>query len=236
MRSTLKDVAREAGVSSATVDRVLNNRPGVRRRTREVVIEAARKLGYVATVGTLQGLPEKPWSFDFILPAGTGSFMNQLAGQIEIQSALAPEAKTTLHRLEQFTPDALAAKLHEIADKTDAVGVNALDHPTVRQAIGSLVRRGVKIVTLASDIHHSPRAGYVGIDNRSAGRLAGHLVGRLVGPGRRKVGLLAGWLAYRGHEEREAGFRHILAESFPTSRPSNSPKCRTVRSAPMPRQ
>ncbi len=95
------------------------------------------------------------------------------------------------------------------------MGVNALDHPTVRQAIGSLVQRGVKVVTLASDIHHSPRAGYVGIDNRSAGRLAGYLVGRLLGPGRRKVALLAGWLAYRGHEEREAGFRHILAESFP---------------------
>src|SRR5690606_11906302 len=59
-----------------------------------------------------------------------------------------------------------------------------------------------------------PRVGYVGIDNRSAGRLAGYLMGRLLGPGRHKVALFAGSRSYRGHEEREAGFRHILAEEF----------------------
>ena len=48
MRSTLTDIAREAGVSPATVDRVLNNRAGVRARTREVVLETAQRLGYIA--------------------------------------------------------------------------------------------------------------------------------------------------------------------------------------------
>ena len=48
MRSTLVDVAREAGVSAATVDRVINNRPGVRARTRDIVLETAQRLGYIA--------------------------------------------------------------------------------------------------------------------------------------------------------------------------------------------
>src|SRR5690606_2755928 len=52
------------------------------------------------------------------------------------------------------------------------------------------------------------------IDNRSAGRLAGYLMGRLLGSGKHKVALFAGSLSYRGHEEREMGFRHILAEEF----------------------
>ena len=47
-RITLLDVAREAGVSSATVDRVLNDRGGVRSRTREVVLGVAQRLGYLA--------------------------------------------------------------------------------------------------------------------------------------------------------------------------------------------
>jgi LacI family transcriptional regulator len=61
-----------------------------------------------------------------------------------------------------------------------------------------------------------PRVAYVGIDNRAAGRLAGYVLGRFLGPSeRRTVALFAGSLSYRGHEEREMGFRHIVKEEFP---------------------
>eukprot|EP01036_Dinobryon_divergens_P051696 gene51696-69183_t len=45
-RLTLEDVAREAGVSLATVDRVVNARPGVRDDTVERVQTAMVQLGY----------------------------------------------------------------------------------------------------------------------------------------------------------------------------------------------
>ncbi|MEO0363356.1 MAG: LacI family DNA-binding transcriptional regulator, partial [Pseudomonadota bacterium] len=47
MRPTTRDLAREAGVSLATVDRVLNGRPGVREATVEAVNAAIERLGYV---------------------------------------------------------------------------------------------------------------------------------------------------------------------------------------------
>ena len=71
------------------------------------------------------------------------------------------------------------------------------------------------MLTLVSDIANAPRLAYVGIDNRNAGRLAGHLLGRFVPGSTGEVALFAGSLSYRGHEEREMGFRHILAEDFP---------------------
>ncbi|MGO7428896.1 LacI family DNA-binding transcriptional regulator, partial [Rhizobium ruizarguesonis] len=46
MRPTVHDIAAAAGVSLATVDRVLNQRPGVRNVTREKVETAIRELGY----------------------------------------------------------------------------------------------------------------------------------------------------------------------------------------------
>jgi DNA-binding LacI/PurR family transcriptional regulator len=48
-RVTTHDIAREAGVSRATVSHILNNHPGVSLslKTRERVLETARKLGYV---------------------------------------------------------------------------------------------------------------------------------------------------------------------------------------------
>jgi len=94
------------------------------------------------------------------------------------------------------------------------VGLVALDHPTVREAVRDLAAAGIPILTMVSDISNVPRIGYVGIDNRGAGRLAGHLLGRFIRGKRHKIALFAGSLSYRGHEEREMGFRHILAEEF----------------------
>ena len=43
---TIDDVAEKAGVSAKTVSRVLNNEPNVRPAKRELVMKAARELGY----------------------------------------------------------------------------------------------------------------------------------------------------------------------------------------------
>jgi LacI family transcriptional regulator len=214
MRSTLVDIAKEAGVSSATVDRVLNDRPGVRMRTREIVLETAHRLGYIGDGHLRSARKQASLTFDFVLPAGTNSFMDELRLQLDWQGNQAAGIASRVHLIEGFNPLTLADKLRELEGRSSGVGVVGLDHPAVREAIRSLVRSGVPVITLLSDIHHVPRVGYVGIDNRSAGRLAGYLVGRLLGPGKHKVALFAGSLSYRGHEEREMGFRHILAEEF----------------------
>lgn len=221
MRSTLTDVAREAGVSAATVDRVLNNRTGVRARTREIVIETAQRLGYIAdgtgaAPSSASRIAAGTIRLDFALPAGTNTFMKMLQRQIELLAAARPELDVHVATIEGFNPDALSRMLLDLKDHTQGVGVIALDHPAVREAIRSLAAAGVQVVTIASDILHVPRVAYIGIDNRAAGRLAGYLMHRFMGrdrPG--KVALFAGSLSYRGHEEREMGFRHILAEEAP---------------------
>ncbi|MEQ1940203.1 LacI family DNA-binding transcriptional regulator [Mesorhizobium sp. CN5-321] len=215
MRFTLADVAREAGVSPATADRVLNNRSGVRPRTREIVIETARRLGYIAEAGgRFAGVREtEVVRLDFILPEGTNTFIKMLHRQIETQAQARPDLDVRITTIEGFSPDRLAKSLSELPRAARGVGVIALDHPTVREALRSLAADDVKVVTIASDILHVPRVAYIGIDNRAAGRLAGHVMSRFMGARRAgKVALFAGSLSYRGHEEREMGFRHMLAE------------------------
>lgn len=116
--------------------------------------------------------------------------------------------------IEGFNPSALAAKLAELAG-SQGVGLTALDHPMVREAIRDLSAHGIPVLTLASDITQVPRFAYVGIDNRAAGRLAGYLLGRFLPKIPSKVALFAGSLSYRGHEEREMGFRHMVSEAYP---------------------
>jgi len=216
MRATIVKVARAAGVSTATVDRTLNNRAGVKEHTRDRVLTAAERLGYLPErSGLRSSRSAQTVEIDFLLPGGTNTFLKMLAGHLEaLAAARKHEATIRIHLIEGFSPDALARKLLELKTASGGIGVIAVDHPTVREAIRDVASSGVPILTMVSDISNVPRIGYVGIENRAAGRLAGHLLGRFIRAGGQQVALFAGSLSYRGHEEREMGFRHILAEEY----------------------
>lgn len=222
-RPRIDDIAHHAGVSAATVDRVLNRRPGVRSATAHRVLGVAGTLGYLPQAELYASLRPAPMELAFVLPAGTNRYMRMLADCIEFsEEQLAPfNVKCRCHTIEGFNPEALARRLSQLGRRCDGIAFMALEDPRVREAVHTLVDAKVPVLTLISDLSNSPRAAFVGMDNRAAGRTAGLLLGRFVaartgGPGRpAKVAMFAGSLAYRGHEEREMGFRHILAESFP---------------------
>jgi LacI family transcriptional regulator len=216
-KSRIVDIAREAGVSAATVDRVLNDREGVRRPTAERVLEIARRLNY-PLLPQLTPMPAMVnVEFDFLLPAGPNTFMKMLgaAAQSAAEFHQGYVARARCHEIEGFNPGALADSLLRIGAGSAGIAFVALDHPLVREAVNSLVDQGVPVVTMVSDLSTSRRLGYVGIDNRAAGRSAGFLLGRFLGGRSGKIALIAGSLSYRGHEEREMGFQHILHEEFP---------------------
>ena len=217
MRQTIGDIARAARVSTATVDRVLNERQGVRGLTRARVLEAARAIGYLPDIEP--GPAKRAVRLDFVLQSGPNTFMDLLASQLmAVGAARSAEVDVHVHRVDGFSAEALAASLREHAGATGGIGIIAIDHPLVREAILEVTAAGTPILTLVSDIAQAPRIAYVGIDNRNAGRLAGHLLGRFVPGSVGEVALFAGSLSYRGHEEREMGFRHILADDFPRLR------------------
>lgn len=209
MRPTLADIAAAARVSPATVDRVLNDRSGVSARTRAIVLQAARRLDY------LPDLPEAPapLSFHLVLPQSANSYFRDV---ITHARALTP-AHVTLEilRAPVLDPSAVARVLATLGP-SDGIAVLALGHPAVSEAIRARVEGGTPVVTLATDIPDAPRAGFVGLDNIRAGRLAGYTLARFRGPRPQgKVALIAGHLGYRGHMEREMGFREVLAQDFP---------------------
>ena len=75
MRSTVSHIAKEAGVSPATVDRVLNGREGVRARTRDIVMDVATRLGYF---GPVASEARQEIRMEFLLPAGNNTLMLML--------------------------------------------------------------------------------------------------------------------------------------------------------------
>jgi LacI family transcriptional regulator len=216
VKITIQDVAERAGVSVATIDRVLNRRPGVKSGTIEKVETAIRELNYQPDRIAARLARSREYRFCFVLPNSIGEFMTRVASEVELMAyRMAPERVAIMtKKVDVFNGELLAATLDEIGDDIDGVAVVALDHPAVREAINALVARAITVVTLVSDVPGSKRAHYAGIDNSSAGRTAAGLMGRFTRGQKGKVGLFAGSLALRDHIERQFGFEQVMAHEF----------------------
>ena len=210
---TLKQLAREAGVSVATLDRVLHGRPGVRAETASRVRAAIERHDGHSGKAEARGRPAK---FVFVMPKGDNIFMRLIVDHVaEMSNWLAAQrAAIECVSADVLDPRALAGTLETLAGRYDGVAVVALDHQSVRAAIDDLVAGGAHVVTLVSDAPSSARAHYVGIDNVAAGRTAASLLGRLNGGRPGKVGVIAGSLSLRDHAERIFGFNQVMSLEY----------------------
>ncbi|SEP16358.1 LacI family transcriptional regulator [Rhodospirillales bacterium URHD0017] len=221
LKATLQDVARTAGVSLATVDRVVNRRDGVRGKTVARVEAALAKLGYRPDAAAARLARNQTFRFAFILPTGANSFMTNLDEQVRRTAdwLASQRAFIDVLHVDVFDPDALAGALTSLSPSYDGVATIALDHPKVRAAIDDAANRGIRVVTLVSDAPSSRRLHYVGIDNPAAGRTAAALMGRFLRGRRGSVGVIAGSLVLRDHAERQFGFHQILSSEYPELSP-----------------
>ncbi|WP_211100271.1 LacI family DNA-binding transcriptional regulator [Azospirillum halopraeferens] len=217
----LNEVAAAAGVSTATADRVLNRRKGVKERTVHRVLQAALDLGYLSQAEASRLASPRPPNAAFLLPMGNNPYLRLLGDKLRALAASRSRdgARVRCFFIDSFDAGALAASIRHQADWADGIVFLAIDHPVVREAVEDVTAAGKHVVTLVSDLPHPGRAAYFGLDNRAAGRTAGYLLGRFCGAGGGSVALVAGSPIYRAHSEREAGFLGLIAERFPGLRP-----------------
>ncbi len=216
-KTTLEDVAREAGVSLATVDRVVNRRAGVRARTVERVVATIERLGYFADQHASRLARGRNYDFRIMLPSGGNEFMAALAQEFRDmgERAAGERAGLQVHQVDTFDGEALAAAIEALPRDIDGLAVVALDHPAVTEAVNALADADVPVVTLVSDVPRSRRRHFVGTDNFASGRTAASLIGRFSCKRSGPVGLIVGSLALRDHFERRSGFEQVLANEYP---------------------
>jgi LacI family transcriptional regulator len=161
------------------------------------------------------------YRFGFVLPAERLGFADQVdrviaqaAGDFRHQ-----HITEVTQRLPTDNPADFAEALVRLSD-FDGLAVLGPDVPAVKLAINDLVRAGVHVVTLFSDVPGSMRAAFVGADNRAAGRTAALLLGRSLGPdeGSRTVGLFGTESRFAAEVDRQIGFAHALQERHPAAR------------------
>lgn len=206
------EIAALAGVSIATVDRVLNERDTASVKTREKVVQAARQLGVPRVLPeTRHGLIH----MDIVLPDNPSPFFQRLNQAMQRGVAML-DKRLVVHRVTTPEEDeaALIRAIGSRRYKRQALIVSAPDTPAVRQALQQARANGEHVAMVVTRVTDVPQANYVGIDNHAAGRTAGYLLGRLCHRAGRIL-TLSSRLDYLGHIERSEGCREVLAAQFP---------------------
>lgn len=240
VRPTTKDLAKAAGVSRATVDRVLNERPGVTQDTVDRVHKAIEALGFERNIQAANLAKSQSYRFIFALPRSGDQFLQEIIKRIEEAGTLfaSDHIRCDVHQIDENDPHSIASYLSSL-DKAQVAGVAIMapETPQVRDAIRRLQERGVAALPFISN-QTTMDANWVGIDNRAAGATAGLLMGQFIGQTSGAIMVIAESMQSRDSLERRLGFDQEINDGFPQLRalPSletyaNEDRARTIITA-----
>lgn len=213
-RFPLKDIALQAGLSLATVDRVMHDRDGVRTVTRSRVTAAIAELERQYVQSSFAG---RRLVIDVVMdtPQRFSAAVRE-AFEAELPGMRPASFSARFHVAETMSELELLSILRAIRRRgSHGVVLKAASTPGIAALAAELTAAKIPVVTLVTDLPESSRIGYVGMDNRVAGATAAYLLGRMAGERAGKVLVTLSSGLFAGEDEREQGFRYVLAERFP---------------------
>jgi LacI family transcriptional regulator len=206
-KATFADIAKQAGVGTATVERVLNGRGGVRPKTAAMVIAAARELDYPKRLPEVhKGLLR----IEVILVRPESTFYRRLSHAFErINATLDPSVRIHRTFMDDARPEAIAAHIASTETRRAGLILSVPDHPAVRQAVTTAGATGLPVVHVVTRAARGV-GELIGIDNYAAGRTAALYLSRM--QSRSGALIVLCHPIYHVHRERVRGFSDFLAE------------------------
>lgn len=217
-RVTIADVAKEAGVSISTVDRVINRRAPVRGGTAEHIFAVAERLGFRAAGVIKEQLKsiQPRCTLGFLLQEPNSTFYRGLGHALEDATAdeRSIHGRARVHYMDDISPEAVSEQMKKMATEVDALAIHTADHPLIRACVEDFAESNIPVFALITDLSSPVRAGYVGLDSRRKGRTAGWFMSFLArepGP----VAIFVGSHRIQCQELCEMSFRSYLREYAP---------------------
>ncbi len=210
----VREIAAQAGLSEATVDRVLNRRGGVRASTVQEVHRAVADLERQQAQLQVTG---QTFMLDVVVQA-PDRFCTAVRSALEAElPSLRPAVIRARFRLltGATVADTVCALERVLRNGSHGVVVKAPDVPEVVAVVARLSAAGIPVVTLVTDLPTSDRSAYVGLDNRAAGGTAAYLLTQLLGERDGDILVVRGRGSFRGEDDREMGFRSTLRAIAP---------------------
>ncbi|MEQ9346303.1 MAG: LacI family DNA-binding transcriptional regulator [Thalassospira sp.] len=217
MRPTTKDLAKAAGVSLATIDRVLNGRSGVRQKTVDAVNEAIVRIGFERNQVAATLARQKGYRFGFVVPRSGDEFLDVIVKHISEfdQASRAEMIQTKIVRIDEHDPHRAAKTLSRLSsDEYDGIAIMAPETPQIRDALHRMRERGIQTVAFISNQQEEDSQSFVGIDNVAAGATAGRLMARFLGQTSGSILVLAETMQSRDSLERRLGFDQVISPDY----------------------
>jgi DNA-binding LacI/PurR family transcriptional regulator len=204
-RLNIRTISSRMNVSTATVSRVLNNKPDVSPKTRQKVLSYLRQAGYrphrsaeaIHLVGLVDTFTRHTLS-SYYVSTILEAFDRKTRG-FGYNTVLIPSDQI-LHQLASFGHSSLLKRLD---------GIIWMEPIYTRQIDDAVRAAGVPCVVI-NNCDEDVDIDVVQSDNRSSSRQA---VEYLLNLGHRSIGFLGGWLHLSNHKDRFAGYRERMAEA-----------------------
>ncbi len=208
-RFPIKEIARQAGLGTATVDRVLNNRAHVSPQTRNRVAAALRELKAQEAQLAAQG---RRYIFDVVAEAPQ-RFSREIRIAAETAARALPGVAVRLRfQFQEIMTEAeTLAILARIAKRgSSGICLKARDTAALRQMIAQLDKAGIPVFALVTDLPGSARQAYFGLDNAEAGRTAAYLLAQGLPDRGGNVLTSRSQDSFRGETDRFTAFRDLI--------------------------
>src|SRR5574344_114165 len=168
MSVTIKEIARRAGVSRGTVDRVLHNRTGVSPEAAERIRKIAAEMGFVPNrAGRILASRKQPISIGCLLPdVGNPFFDDVIQGFSRAQAELSDFGVTVhIEHIKGFDADVHLAAVRKLAaGGYSGLCLTTMDSPDIQLAVQSVIQKGIPVISVNTDIPDTGRICYVGPD------------------------------------------------------------------------
>lgn len=202
----------------ATVDRVLNGRPNVSKKSSQRVEQAIEDLSFVRNISAVNLVRNKTYRFRFVLPDSGDQYLEALLHQVSEANVSAGSESTVLEvvQLPIGDPHSVAKYLTTLdTNSVDGIAIMVPKSPQVRDAIGHLSERGIQHVQFMSGQDQLDAVDSVGVDNVAAGATAGRLIGQFNPDRTGQVLVIAETMQAQDSSKRRLGFDRIINEKFP---------------------
>lgn len=216
MAVTMKQIAELAQVSRGTVDRALNDRPGVNEETRKRIREIADRLNYQPNLlGKALSKKQRRFTIGVIIP--DGPFFQEIwegMRQAEIHYAEYGIRFIFMGRDHVRIEQGLGELDKLLSYNIDGLILPPVKSTKIERLIQKLTQEGKPVITYSSDLPDSSRCCFVGQDAYCAGRVAATLLGKLM-HGKGKVLMETSTVGLSGIYRRAEGFVDKMRECYP---------------------